>query len=309
MSFIFIMFHQEAHKHSSQPPILSLCSIDGLYILCTDETQLPKHLLAKVNEGPPRTSSYRWHPANGSTRPSAFRMRNCYRFNNAGVRVSGVRGYLWTKVCNDKESLQYRLLHVFPNNEPIVERTLKPSTRKDTNGKKIKTEKPRKKRRKPTNSIREQDQDENRPQDKKRSGQGKIARQGPSMSAAPTATLTEADVRAVFESIHRNRKPPPHLAFQVIAVEANSPKVTPPQFLYQGTNVARVAVHSYPYSIVLHSRLVSYPRRSLRVLRVATVSRTFTCLGGTGTCADYRLSLECFWSERDCIQRVCHAKL
>lgn len=75
---------------------------DGLFVLCDIyNPTIPKHLLDLVSDGPPETSTFRWHPASGRSRnpQDSILMRNCYRFTNEGDRQEGVRGYLWTKVC------------------------------------------------------------------------------------------------------------------------------------------------------------------------------------------------------------------
>jgi len=119
---------------------------------------------------------------------------------------------------NGNEDLLYRLLHVYPSSEVVPKKTKKPSEK--GGGKSTKKEKTA---------------EEGSLPKVKRPGRKKST--NTQSAPVPVTSLLEEDVYAVFESIHSNRKPPPHLQYQVIAVESkNSPKVAPPQLLYQGEN-------------------------------------------------------------------------
>jgi hypothetical protein len=46
--------------------------------------------------------------------------------------------------------------------------------------------------------------------------------------------LSDADVRAIFESLHGNGQPPSHLKFQIVPVGANGLKLSPPSYEFEG---------------------------------------------------------------------------
>jgi hypothetical protein len=47
--------------------------------------------------------------------------------------------------------------------------------------------------------------------------------------------LSDTDVRAIFESLHGNSPPPPHLEFQIVPVGPNGLKLSPPSYEFEGT--------------------------------------------------------------------------
>ena len=47
--------------------------------------------------------------------------------------------------------------------------------------------------------------------------------------------LSDEDVRAIFESLHENKSPPPHLSFQIVPVGPSGLKLSPPSFEFEGT--------------------------------------------------------------------------
>jgi hypothetical protein len=60
----------------------------------------------------------------------------------------------------------------------------------------------------------------------------------PTSTKTPTACLTEEQVKAVFDSVYNNTKPPPNLTYQVISVEpssASKARISPPRLKYNGT--------------------------------------------------------------------------
>jgi hypothetical protein len=50
--------------------------------------------------------------------------------------------------------------------------------------------------------------------------------------------LSDDDVRAIFESLHENKRPPSHLSFQIVPVGANGLKLSPPSFEFEGMHHA-----------------------------------------------------------------------
>ena len=46
--------------------------------------------------------------------------------------------------------------------------------------------------------------------------------------------LSDNDVRAIFESVHHNRHPPPHLQFQVVPVGPEGLRLSPPSYEFEG---------------------------------------------------------------------------
>ena len=46
--------------------------------------------------------------------------------------------------------------------------------------------------------------------------------------------LSDVDVRAIFESLHGNEQPPPHLKFQIVPVGANGLRLSPPSYAFEG---------------------------------------------------------------------------
>jgi hypothetical protein len=47
--------------------------------------------------------------------------------------------------------------------------------------------------------------------------------------------LSDADVRAIFESLHGNLPPPTHLRFKIVPVGPNGQKWSPPPYEFEGT--------------------------------------------------------------------------
>lgn len=72
-----------------------------------------------------------------------------------------------------------------------------------------------------------------------RSQQRNKARVKSSQPSPPsTRPLSEEDVQAVFDSVHHNRKPPPHLKYKVIPVDLQGEtkvRISPPRLKYEGT--------------------------------------------------------------------------
>lgn len=79
---------------------------------------------------------------------------------------------------------------------------------------------------------------------------------------ATVRRLSDDDVRAVFESIHENREPPPHLRFQIVPVGSDGQKLSPPSFEFEGTFQNRL------YLFISHTQQLTSPllrRRSLHL--------------------------------------------
>jgi hypothetical protein len=47
--------------------------------------------------------------------------------------------------------------------------------------------------------------------------------------------LSDADVRTIFESVHHQRLPPPHLEFQIVPVGPEGLRLSPPSYEFEGT--------------------------------------------------------------------------
>lgn len=47
--------------------------------------------------------------------------------------------------------------------------------------------------------------------------------------------LSDSDVRSIFESLHHNHPPPPHLKFRIVPVGSNGLKLSPPSYEFEGT--------------------------------------------------------------------------
>lgn len=54
------------------------------------------------------------------------------------------------------------------------------------------------------------------------------------VQATTTGQLSDSDVRAIFQSIHHQRPPPPHLQFQVVPVGQRGSRVSPPSYDFEG---------------------------------------------------------------------------
>ena len=52
--------------------------------------------------------------------------------------------------------------------------------------------------------------------------------------AATMRRLSDADVRAIFESLHGNEPPPSHLQFQIVPVSSDGQKLSPPSYEFEG---------------------------------------------------------------------------
>jgi hypothetical protein len=48
--------------------------------------------------------------------------------------------------------------------------------------------------------------------------------------------LSDMDVRAIFEAVHINRRPPPHLQFQIVPVGPDGLKLSPPSHEFPGSS-------------------------------------------------------------------------
>jgi hypothetical protein len=63
--------------------------------------------------------------------------------------------------------------------------------------------------------------------------------------------LSDADVRAIFESLHGNLPPPPHLRFKIVPVGPNGQKWSPPPYEFEGTiqwsSSRSIRSHSIPF--------------------------------------------------------------
>jgi len=57
----------------------------------------------------------------------------------------------------------------------------------------------------------------------------------PSFIMTTMRRLSDGDVRAIFESLHGNHLPPPHLKFRIVPVGADGLKLSPPSFEFKGT--------------------------------------------------------------------------
>lgn len=51
----------------------------------------------------------------------------------------------------------------------------------------------------------------------------------------PNRELTEEEVLSIFEHVHHNHSLPPDLKYQVIPVDPNGSKISPPRFNFSGT--------------------------------------------------------------------------
>jgi hypothetical protein len=59
--------------------------------------------------------------------------------------------------------------------------------------------------------------------------------------AATMRRLSDADVRAIFESLHGSRHPPPpHLTFQIVPVGSDGLKLSPPSHEFEGKTLHRM---------------------------------------------------------------------
>lgn len=130
------------------------------------------------------------------------------------------------------EDLKFRLLHVYPEGATkiVSKRTSKDATSKPKKKKKLLPT------RKSTASSNDDTTVQDAPKKIDRTKTRRASSKPPSVVATFPCTLSEEDVTAVFASVTNNRKPPPHLTYQVIAVDGNGKQVTPPQLQYQGTN-------------------------------------------------------------------------
>jgi hypothetical protein len=54
------------------------------------------------------------------------------------------------------------------------------------------------------------------------------------MSSATIRRLSDEDVRAIFESVHNNHRPPPHLQFKIVRVGPEGLKLSPPSYEFEG---------------------------------------------------------------------------
>jgi hypothetical protein len=52
----------------------------------------------------------------------------------------------------------------------------------------------------------------------------------------PNRELTEEEVLSIFEHVHHNHSLPPDLKYQVIPVDPNGSKISPPRFNFSGTH-------------------------------------------------------------------------
>lgn len=46
--------------------------------------------------------------------------------------------------------------------------------------------------------------------------------------------LTDTEVRAIFESLHGDSQPPPHLKFKIVRCQAHCQKLSPPSYEFEG---------------------------------------------------------------------------
>lgn len=46
--------------------------------------------------------------------------------------------------------------------------------------------------------------------------------------------LSDDDVKSVFDCVHNNRPPPPHLSFQIVNVGPCGLKLSPPSYEFEG---------------------------------------------------------------------------
>lgn len=49
--------------------------------------------------------------------------------------------------------------------------------------------------------------------------------------------LSDEDVRAIFESLHGDHQPPPHLKFQIVPVGPTALRLSPPSYEFEGEKV------------------------------------------------------------------------
>src|SRR3569623_1866874 len=95
-----------------------------------------------------------------------------------------------------------------------------------------------------------------------------------SMMAAPVRRLDDKDVRAIFESLHEGKPPPPNLQFQIVPVESHGLKLSPPSHEFPGmkhsTPCLSSLVRQFMFSC-LSSSVVSqnacYCRRNRWIIR------------------------------------------
>ena len=132
----------------------------------------------------------------------------------------------YCQVANGSENLQYRLLHVYPDTFVKAKKT-SPKTAPSTSTEETKTL--------PTQKFKTRRTNDKPCPPTKRSRRNEtrcISTSLPTGERFYHSDLSEEDICAVFDSVHHNRKPPPHLTYQVIHV--NSGEVTPPRLVFQG---------------------------------------------------------------------------
>ena len=52
--------------------------------------------------------------------------------------------------------------------------------------------------------------------------------------ATAVRKLENEDIRAIFESLHDNKPPPPGLNFQIVSVDSDGLRLSPPAHEYEG---------------------------------------------------------------------------
>jgi len=58
---------------------------------------------------------------------------------------------------------------------------------------------------------------------------------GSPSSTATNRRLADTDVRAIFESLHHHKPPPPNLPFAIVRVGLTGLKLSPPSHEFEGT--------------------------------------------------------------------------
>ena len=75
--------------------------------------------------------------------------------------------------------------------------------------------------------------------------------------SVPIRRLSDADVRAIFESLHHGVAPPSHLYFQIVPVGPTGLKLSPPAHEFEGKTVRSNIVCNSSFYVLLQAANIS----------------------------------------------------